>query len=168
MVELLIDSATPLDIINLREERLILKYIVTNNSDLDKLTGAKENIVLCPIFLDEKNITLQPQMVITKDEVLKINQNLKDCYLKDYINTSYFGHITINYDGMVYCVNQQIESLQNRDLACIINSWVGSQDCYWYFTRNKKLECKDCALQVLCPSISIYEQLKIYKCPCRV
>ena len=47
MVELLIDSATPLDIINLREERLILKYIVTNNSDLDKLTGAKENIVLC-------------------------------------------------------------------------------------------------------------------------
>ena len=168
MVELLIDSATPLDIINLREERLILKYIVTNNSDLDKLTGAKENIVLCPIFLDEKNITLQPQMVITKDEVLKINQNLKDCYLKDYINTSYFGHITINYDGMVYCVNQQIESLQNRDLACIINNWVGSQDCYWYFTRNKKLECKDCALQVLCPSISIYEQLKIYKCPCRV
>ena len=118
MVELLIDSATPLDIINLREERLILKYI-----------------------------TLQPQMVITKDEVLKINQNLKDCYLKDYINTSYFGNITINYDGMVYCVNQQIESLQNRDLACIINKWVGSQDCYWYFTRNKKLECKDCALQ---------------------
>ena len=74
---MLIDSATSLDIINLREERLILKYIVKDNSDLDKLTGAKENIVLCPIFLDEKNITLQPQMVITKDEVLKINQNLK-------------------------------------------------------------------------------------------
>ena len=157
-----------MDIIKLREERLIIKYIVINNSDLDKLTGAKENIVLCPIFLDEKNITLQPQMVITKDEVLKVNQNLKDCYLKDYINTSYFGHITINYDGMVYCVNQQIESLQNRDLACIINNWVGSQDCYWYFTRNKKLECKDCALRVLCPSISIYEQLKIYKCPCMI
>lgn len=86
MVELLIDSATPLDIINLREERLILKYIVKDSFDLDKLTGAKENIVLCPIFLDEKNITLQSQMVITKDEVLKINQNLKDCYLKDYIN----------------------------------------------------------------------------------
>ena len=51
MVELLIDSATSLDIINLREERLILKYIVKDNSDLDKLTGAKENIVLCPIFL---------------------------------------------------------------------------------------------------------------------
>ena len=46
MVELLIDSATPLDIINLREERLILKYIVTNNSDLDKLTGARKYSIM--------------------------------------------------------------------------------------------------------------------------
>lgn len=168
MVELLIDSNTPIDIINLREERLILKYIVTNNSDLDKITSTKEKVVLCPIFLEEKNITLQPQMVLTKDEVLKMNQNLKDCYLKDYINTAYFGHITINYDGLVYCANQQIGNLRKQDFACIINNWVGSQDCFWYFTRNKKLECKDCALQVLCPSISIYEQLKIYKCPCMV
>lgn len=97
-----------------------------------------------------------------------MNQNLKDCYLKDYINTSCFGHITINYDGMVYCVNQEIGSLKNQDLVCVINNWVSSRDCFWYFTRNKKLECKDCALQVLCPSISIYEQLKIYKCPCMI
>ena len=168
MVELLIDSNAPLDIISQREERLILKYIVTNDSDLDKITGTKENVVLCPIFLDEKNITLQPQMILTKEEILKMNQNLKDCYLKDYINTSCFGHITINYDGMVYCVNQQIGSLKNHDLACIINNWVGSRDCLWYFTRNKNLECKNCALQVLCPSISIYEQLKTYKCPCMI
>lgn len=44
MVELLIDSATPLDIINLREERLILKYIVNNNSDLRQAYRVQKKI----------------------------------------------------------------------------------------------------------------------------
>lgn len=168
MIELLVDSDTPLNIMSLKEERLILKYIITNSSDLEKLGDMEENVVLCPIILEKGRKTLQPQMILTKNEILQSCQTLKECYIKDYINISCFGHLTINYDGMVYCLTQQIESLQNQDLACIINKWVGSQDCLWYFTRKNKSDCKNCALQVLCPSISIYEQLSAYKCPCMV
>ena len=83
MVELVMDWGRGLDIIKVREERLMVKYIVRNNCDLEKVRGGKENIVLCGILLDEKNIRVEGEMVIRKEEVVKMNENVKECYLKD-------------------------------------------------------------------------------------
>ena len=105
---------------------------------------------------------------MTKDEILQSCHTLKECYVKEYINPSCFGHLTINFNGEVCCLNERIESLRDMDLPYIINKWVGSQGCLWYLARNKRCCCKECAIQVLCPSVSIYELLNIYKCPCTV
>lgn len=168
VIELLVDSLTPFHMLNFNEERLIYKYIITSISDVDKISKIRKDVILYPVFLDTRTIILQSQMIMTKDEILQSHQTLKECYIKEYINPSCFGHLTINFDGEVYCLNEKIESLRNMDLPYIVNKWVGSQDCLWYYTRNKRCCCKDCAIQVLCPSVSIYELLNIYKCPCTV
>ena len=168
IIELLVDSHTPFHILNFNEERLLYKYIITSISDLDKISKIGKDVILCPVFLDTKTITLQSQMIMTKDEILQSCHTLKECYVKDYINPSCFGHLTINFNGEVCCLNEKIESLQDMDLPYIINKWIGSQSCLWYLARNKRCCCKKCAIQVLCPSVSIYELLNIYKCPCTV
>ena len=168
MIELLVDSNTPPDMLNLAGDRLILKYMVIKRSDLDAIVKMENRIALCPIFLKFGQVTIQPEMIMTKEEILQSNQSLNECYIKGYINSNCFGHLTINHDGVVFCLNQQLESIHKKDLACIVNDWVTSENCLWYFARYKKDICKDCALQVLCPSITIYEELNIYKCPCKV
>lgn len=168
MAELIIDSGTPADYLGYVSDRLFYKYMIESAADISKAQMAGGNVVLTPIFTDTKAVTLQPQMVLTKDEVLQLRQTLKDCYMKDYVSTSCFGHLTINHNGDVYCLNMRIGSLRDNDLPHIINSWVGSADCDWYITRKDKDCCKGCALQTLCPPISLYEQLGIYQCPCHI
>lgn len=168
MIELIIDSNTPSDYLNIRNERLMYKYIIVSTSDIDKAQKIGNDAILFPIFTDTKTITLQPQMVLTRDEILQSCQTLKESYLKEYANISCFGHLTINHNGEIYCLDMCIGSLQNNDLSNIINKWVASPNCGWYLTRKNKDCCKECALQVLCPPISLYEQLCIYKSPCTV
>ena len=109
---------------------------------------------------------VEPQKTVTIKQ--SSDKKVKECYVKEYINPSCFGHLTINFNGEVCCLNERIESLRDMDLPYIINKWVGSQGCLWYLARNKRCCCKECAIQVLCPSVSIYELLNIYKCPCTV
>lgn len=168
IIELLVDYNTPLEILDVKEERLVYKYIITKVSDIERIQNIECEFILYPIFLDLDSITLQSQMILTKKEILHSRQTLKECYIKEYVNQTCFGHLTINYNGDIYCLTQKIGSLQNMDLSYIINKWISSQDCLWYYTRKEKACCKECALQALCPSISIYEQLNAYKSPCMV
>lgn len=159
IIELIIDFNTPSDYLNIKNERLMYKYIIVSTSDIDKAQKTGNTAILFPIFTDTKTITLQPQMVLTRDEILQSCQTLNECHLKEYANISCFGHLTINHNGEIYCLDMCISSLQNNDLSNIINKRVGSPNCGWYLTRKYKDCCKECALQVLCPPISLYEQL---------
>lgn len=80
---------------------------------------------------------------MTKDEILQSCHTLKECYVKEYINPSCFGHLTINFNGEVCCLNERIESLRDMDLPYIINKWVGSQGCLWYLARNKDVVARN-------------------------
>lgn len=116
IIELLIDANTPSDFLNIRNERLMYKYIVVTASDVNKAQMLEDSVMLFPVFMDTKSITLQPQMVLEIDEILQSHQTLKESYLKEYANTSCFGHLTINYSGDVYCLDRCIGSLHNDDL----------------------------------------------------
>ena len=167
IIEVLFDSYIPYDFIKSKEKRLFFKYIITS-SNIDMVQETRSDVIICPVFLDTKTITLQAQMILTENEIFQSRQSLKECYIKENVNPTCFGHLNINYNGDVHCFTQKIGSLQNEDLPHIINKWVGSKNCLWYLTRKEKESCKNCALQALCPPISIYEYQHIYKSPCMV
>lgn len=168
-IELLINNSSDISQIrSLSNEHIFVKAIVQSVNDVVKFSGI-DNLMYLPILSSNNdNTEILQQMLLSEEEILHSKKSIKDCRLSDYINPDIFGHLTINYEGMVSCLGEEIASIFDFDLSSIVNNWVGSDKCNWYKTRRGKDTCKDCALQCLCPPISIYEEKSLYKCPCKI
>lgn len=167
-IELLVDNSKPFEQLSrINHERIFIKAIIESIDDIEYFSNLK-NVIYTPILSanNDKSTDLLNQMIITKKEVLNTSKSLKDCLTSDYINTGIYGHLSISNNGLVTSLNQKIGSIHEQDLACIINSWVSKDDCMWYYVRGMKEQCKNCALQSICPPISIYEDMGYFKCPC--
>lgn len=167
-LEVFVDNsteATKLKLLN--NNHIWVKAIVSKTNDLEKLHRI-DSIVYLPILsTNQDNTKLLHQMLLSEDEILLTRKTIYECQLADYINPSIYGHLTIDYDGSVSCLGHRIKSVYEQDLAFIVNQWIKDDNCMWYYTRRKKETCKECALQSLCPPISIYEELGLFKCPCK-
>lgn len=168
-IELLVDGIGDItQIKSIIKEQICVKAIIKSANDVEKFKGL-ENIIYVPVLLLERNNTdILLQMVLSEEEILHSTKTIKECLLSDYINMTVYGQITIDYDGSVSCLGKGIASIYESDLTSVVNHWIGEDDCMWYETREKKDTCKDCALHSLCPPISIYEKIGIYKCPCKI
>ena len=166
-VELIIDSNASIEFDRLKNNRLYYKRIVCDLSDLQS-TPPISNIRHHPLFNKHTNHSeLVSQMVVTPDEILNGRKSLRDCQIADYVNSEQFGHLVLDSKGNVLCLNQHVGSIQGSSLAAILNKWLDHNTCIWYYTRRQKESCKECALQALCPPISIYEQMGFITCPCK-
>ena len=167
-VELLVDKASDLMILRMEShKRLIIKALIQRAEDVsafDNIPG----IIYVPIFYNHKNKNLLSELIMTKEEILSIHKDIKGCLRSNHINENVFGCVSITPEGEVLCLDQKIGDIRNTDLSCLINKWIRSQSCMWFYSRRKKNSCKECALSVLCPSISIYEMQNIYCCPCKI
>lgn len=169
-IELLVDNSVDTARINsLIRDRICVKAIITTIDDVEVLGGIKDVIYLPVLSNKHDNTDMLTQMIISEDDILNSSKPIKDCRISDYVNPSIWGHITIdNNDGDVSVLGKRVASIFDSDLSSIINRWVGQDNCIWYKTRGKKSTCKECALQCLCPPISIYEELGLYKSPCSI
>lgn len=168
-IELLVDSICDITKIkSIIKDKIFVKAIIKSANDVEKFEGF-ENVLFVPVLSTKHNNTdILQQMILSEEEILHSTKTIKECLLSDYINPIVYGHLTIDYDGSVSCFGNRIANVYESDLASVVNHWIGDEDCIWYETRKKKDICKDCALQSLCPPISIYEKIGIYKCPCKI
>ncbi len=168
-IELLVDSLSEIaQIKTIIKDKICVKAIIKTVNDVEKFKGL-EDILYLPVFsLKCVNTDVLMQMILSEEEILNSTKTIKDYLLSDYINPAIYGHLTIDYDGSVLCLGNRIASIYETDLASLVNHWIGEDGCIWYETRKKKDMCRDCALQSLCPPISIYEKMGIYKCPCEI
>ena len=168
-IELLVDCPSDIEQINaFSNDRIYIKAIIQSIADIPKYE-VNENFCYLPVLSSNRdNTEILQQMILSVEDILYSSKTINDCRLLSYINPDIFGHLTIEYDGSVSCQNNKIASIYEFDLSFIVNRWIGNNKCTWYNTRRKKDICKDCALQCLCPPISIYEELHFYKCPCAI
>jgi len=168
-IELLVDNSVDTARINsLIRDRICVKAIINSIDDVEVLGGIKDVIYMPVLSNSLDNTVILTQMIMPEDDILNSSKSIKDCRISDYVNTSVFGHLTINYNGEVSVLGKRIASCFDSDLSSIINRWVGQNNCMWYKTRGKKSLCKECALQCLCPPISIYEELGLFKNACTI
>lgn len=168
-IELLVDNSVDTARINsLIRDRIYVKAIINSIDDVEVLGGIKDVIYMPVLSNSLDNTVILTQMIMPENDILNSSKSIKDCRISDYVNTSVFGHLTINYNGEVSVLGKRVASIFDSDLSSIINRWVGQDNCIWYKTRGKKSTCKECALQCLCPPISIYEELGLYKSPCSI
>lgn len=168
-IELLVDKTTDLvRVKSLLKEHVFVKAIVKTISDVNYFVGI-ENVIYLPVLShNHDNLDILTQMILSEDEILQSSKSIKDCRIADYVNPNIFGHLTIDNEGYVSAFGKIISSIHDLDLPFIVNSWIGQDNCIWYKTRKNKYLCKQCALQCLCPPISIYEEIGLYTCPCTI
>lgn len=168
-IELLVDNSVDTARINsLIRDRICVKAIINSIDDVEVLGEIRDVIYMPVLSYNYDNTVILTQMIMSEDEILNSYKSIKDCRISDYVNPSVFGHLTIDNNGEVSVLGKRIASVFDSDLSSIINRWVGQDNCMWYKTRGKKSTCKECALQCLCPPISIYEELGLYKSPCSI
>lgn len=168
-IELLVDNSVDITRVNsLLKERICVKAIIKTMHDVEVFGGIRNVIFLPVLSYKHDNTDILTQMIISEDEILHSSKSINDCRISDYVNPSIFGRLTIDDDGDVSVLGKRIASAFDSDLSSIINRWVGQNNCMWYKTRGKKSTCKGCALQCLCPPISIYEELGLYNRPCTI
>ena len=168
-IELLVDSICDITKIkSIIKDEIFVKAIIKAANDVEKFDGL-ENVLFLPVLSTKQiNTDILQQMIMSEEEILHSTKTIKECLLSDFINPIVYSHLTIDFDGSVSCLGHRIANIYESDLASVVNHWIGDKDCIWYETRKKKDICKDCALQSLCPPISIYEKIGIYKCPCKM
>lgn len=152
------------DIEQIANERLIIKGLIKNIEDVESFRYI--NFINYIPVLSKENDGLVKHLIVSQSDVLDSRKSTENCNLSSVINTGAYSRLIINYDGIVMCLGRSIDSLYKRDLSDILNKWIGEDHCAWFYTRAKKDSCRNCALQCVCPPISIYEVLEFYKCPC--
>lgn len=168
-IEFIVDNSIDVTQINqIINDQVYVKAIVQSLEDLEKFKKIK-NVIYVPVFSpNQRNNDILNQMLLSKEEILQTFKTINDCLISDYVNSDSFGKLVIEGNGVVSCLGDKIASIQDYDLSSIINTWVNSNNCAWFYTRQKKDSCAHCALQALCPPISIQEKLGYYKCPCKI
>ena len=168
-IELLVDSSMDVEQIkSLVRDKIYVKAIIQSIHEIEKFQNINNVIYLPVLSPSHNNMDILNQMILSEDEILQSPKSLKDCLMSDYTNPLSYGNLVIDYDGSVSCLGEIIASIYDTDLSSIVNAWVSKNNNMWYYTRQKKKSCKDCALQALCPPISIYEKLGYYECPCKI
>lgn len=168
-IELLVDNSVDIVRINsLIRDRICVKAIIKTIDDIEVLDGIKDVLYLPVLSIHHDNTDVLTQMILSEEEILNSSKSIKDCCISDYVNPSIWGHLIIDNNGDVSVLGKRIASCFESDISSIINRWVGQDDCIWYKTRGTKSACKECALQSLCPPISIYEELGLYKNACTI
>lgn len=148
--------------------KVYLKAIIQSTEDLSHFRNV-ENVIFMPVFSSKQpNMGMLNLMILSKHEILQSPQSIKDCLISDYINANSFGRLVIDSTGFVSCMGDKIASILENDLSSIINTWINDGECMWFYTRAKKEPCAHCALQALCPPISLQEKLGYYQCPCKI
>ena len=168
-IELIINRNDSLDKLTSKtHNRLFIKAIIQELNDIH-LFSEFTNVSYIPILQENRNNQeLLSEIVMNKIEILSIKKSLREFLYSSYINKNAFGRVSIDFDGNVFCLNQRIGSLANSDLPCLINRWIREADCMWFYSRNKKQLCRECALSSLCPAISIYELQGLYRGACMI
>jgi pseudo-rSAM protein len=168
-VEILVDKSIDLEKLRFTaNDQIYVKAIVKSINDVGMFERLNNLMILPVMSFANKNEDILHQMIISEEDILNSSNSIEDCRLSDYINSNEYGHLTIDSDGSVSCLGKRFASIHDTDLSSTVNLWVSKENCLWYYTRKKKNTCKDCALQCLCPPISIYEMLGFFKCPCKL
>ena len=168
-IELLVDNSDDIVRINsLIRDRICVKAIIKTIDEIETLSGIKDVLYLPVLSINHDNSDVLIQMILSEEEILNSSKSIKDCRISDYVNPTIWGHLIIDNNGDVSVLGKRIASCFDSDMSSIINRWVGQDNCIWYKTRGMKSACKECALQSLCPPISIHEELGLYKNACTI
>ncbi|MCQ2314695.1 MAG: TIGR04150 pseudo-rSAM protein [Bacteroidales bacterium] len=108
-------------------------------------------------FYEENADFFKKYVFITKDDLLNSDNSKRNIFIKQQLNSFFYGKLVITTDKLVFdCINGHNVGTLGDDIVDLIKKCV-NEESVWFLTRNKMKPCCDCAFQYLCPPPSNYE-----------
>ena len=150
-------------------ENVFINLLIEDSQIIDNIISTEGvEYKVTPIFNNrELNDKLKNELYVTLADLDNMKKSVKEILIQEQINTSCFGNLCIKQNGDVTCWGQLLGNINTSDLVNLINKWVSkSSDCCWFKTREQHTKCSECLYNILCPPISIYEEMGIIESAC--
>ena len=143
-----------------RHDKQINLYIITNMDDYRMLINNQSIDKFFPMFDGENYSFFQEYLHYDRFEVLRENITENSILMNQYVNSNFFGEISIFPDGNVFS-RKGTKSLgyidRNHMKQLLIEELTNRKN--WFLTRQQMDKCNDCVLNCICPPVSSCELL---------
>ncbi len=93
-----------------------------------------------------------------RNELLLTEQSISDIIKKSFLNINLNGKLIISNDLNCFIAPDfYVGNLKSDKFETIIYNSLFSENSPWFLTRRQVEPCKDCAFNIICPSITAYE-----------
>ena len=142
-------------------------FVITDVSELGIYQNEEVEHAFIPVIYDaEKQKGLLSQMRMTLEDIFNSVRSIKDCLMKEVVNSSAFGKISIDIHGNISSNEEYIGNVDNGTAFGLLTKWLQKENNSWMLTRRKVSQCSDCLLSSLCPCVSIYERQGFIQTAC--
>ncbi len=129
-------------------------------SDMNTLSRAESLMNIDEIYplCNENEDFVREYLLFEKEELLKNEISERKLLMNMYINSNFFGELSIYPNGNVFsCKNGEPLGNVYRDLVKDMLMKEFCQTRYWFMTRNNLSICRDCIFNTICPPITSNE-----------
>ena len=129
-------------------------------SDMNTLSRAESLMNIDEIYplCNENEDFVREYLLFEKEELLKNEISERKLLMNMYINSNFFGELSIYPNGNVFsCKNGEPLGNIYRDLVKDMLMKEFCQTRYWFMTRNNLSICGDCIFNTICPPITSNE-----------
>jgi len=137
-------------------------FVIKSEESLEKVEALSTeysdmNIDLIP-YLELNTDFFEKYVYLTQEDINDISINEKDYHINKFINSNFFGILSIIPNGEIYSnFNEKcLGNIFKDSLLDVVHSEIINGES-WRLTRDKVSVCKDCEYRYLCPPISNYE-----------
>lgn len=150
-------SISQLENVNKRINTQNNYFLVSDMNTLSKAESLMNIDEIYPLYNENEDF-VREYLLFEKKELLKNEISERELLMNMYINSNFFGELSIYPNGNVFsCKN-------GEPLGNIYRDWVKDmlmkefcQTRYWFMTRNNLSICRDCIFNTICPPITSNE-----------
>lgn len=133
-------------------------FLAENDTDLQMFENNSDIDEIFPLYNGENLNFCRNYLSFNRTDILNEEFSEREIFMNQYINTNFYGELSIFPDGNVYsCKNKiSIGNIMEFNMKEILLSEFCNHR-NWFITRNKISKCKDCVLNWICPPITHME-----------
>ena len=133
-------------------------YLEKDLSQLISLENNKPSAEIYPLFTGDNIQECTEYLSYSKEDILVENISEDEIFINQYINSNFYGELSIFPDGSVYSRKNTppLGNLYKDDIKHLLLLEICKYK-NWFMTREKIGKCKDCVLNCLCPPITLLE-----------
>lgn len=138
-----------------RKENETNYFLAQNEEELLSVENEEAVDEVYPLYNGSNLDFMKTYLSYSREDVLKNEITEREIFMNKYINTNFYGELSVNPEGEVFSCknNESLGNIQTDSLKKIVlNEYCKHRN--WFLTRNRMPGCKDCVYNWVCPPVT--------------